>query len=410
MADDKREGRLPDLSSLRIDPRARPNAQGGKKKRLVIGAVLAVVVVLLGARVFTVRSARVEVAVATSSVQEKGTVVLNASGYVTPRRRSTVAAKITGRVEEMMVEEGMKVEAGQVLARIDDADATRLLDTAQAEYDVARATIAELEVNYADANRTLRRIERLQGEKVSSQQDLDRAQAAVDALKARRALAGEQVRSARARIEVARQDVENCTVRAPFSGIAVSKDAQVGEMVSPISAGGGFTRTGIATIVDMGSLEIEVDVNESYIAKVGIGQAVEATLDAYPDWRIPGAVRTIIPTADRQKATVKVRIAFAALDPRILPDMGVKVSFLSGEKGVQDSQVRTLIPRQALREIEGKQVVFQYREGRLALRTVTVGSKQASEVEVLEGISPGDTVVVSGPANLEDGQRVKVKE
>ena len=410
MADDKREGRLPDLSSLRIDPRARPNAQGGKKKRLVIGAVLAVVVVLLGARVFTVRSARVEVAVATSSVQEKGTVVLNASGYVTPRRRSTVAAKITGRVEEMMVEEGMKVEAGQVLARIDDADATRLLDTAQAEYDVARATIAELEVNYADANRTLRRIERLQGEKVSSQQDLDRAQAAVDSLKARLALAGEQVRSARARIEVARQDVENCTVRAPFSGIAVSKDAQVGEMVSPISAGGGFTRTGIATIVDMGSLEIEVDVNESYIAKVGIGQAVEATLDAYPDWRIPGAVRTIIPTADRQKATVKVRIAFAALDPRILPDMGVKVSFLSGEKGVQDSQVRTLIPRQALREIEGKQVVFQYREGRLALRTVTVGSKQASEVEVLEGISPGDTVVVSGPANLEDGQRVKVKE
>jgi len=410
MADDKREGRLPDLSSLRIDPRARPNAQGGKKKRLVIGAVLAVVVVLLGARVFTVRSARVEVAVATSSVQEKGTVVLNASGYVTPRRRSTVAAKITGRVEEMMVEEGMNVEAGQVLARIDDADARKLLDTAQAEYDVARATIAELEVNYADANRTLRRIERLQGEKVSSQQDLDRAQAAVDALKARRALAGEQVRSARARIEVARQDVENCTVRAPFSGIAVSKDAQVGEMVSPISAGGGFTRTGIATIVDMGSLEIEVDVNESYIAKVGIGQAVEATLDAYPDWRIPGAVRTIIPTADRQKATVKVRIAFAGLDPRILPDMGVKVSFLSGEKSVQDSQVRTLIPRQALREIEGKQVVFQYREGRLALRTVTVGSKQASEVEVLEGISPGDTVVVSGPANLKDGQRVQVKE
>jgi len=337
-------------------------------------------------------------------------VVLNASGYVTPRRRSTVAAKITGRVEEMMVEEGMNVEAGQVLARIDDADARKLLGSAQAEYDVARAAIAELEVNCADAKRTLQRIERLQGEKVSSQQDLDRAQAAVDSLKARLALAGEQVRSARARIEVARQDVENCTVRAPFSGIAVSKDAQVGEMVSPISAGGGFTRTGIATIVDMGSLEIEVDVNESYIAKVGIGQAVEATLDAYPDWRIPGAVRTIIPTADRQKATVKVRIAFAALDPRILPDMGVKVSFLSGEKSVQDSQVRTLIPRQALREIEGKQVVFQYREGRLALRTVTVGSKQASEVEVLEGISPGDTVVVSGPANLKDGQRAQVEE
>lgn len=410
MADDKREGGLPDLSSLRIDPRARTNAQRGKKMRFVPALVLIVLAVLLGAFFLSSRSAEVELAVAKNPVQGKGEVVLNASGYVTPRRRSTVAAKITGRVQDLLVEEGMQVAEGQVLARIDDADARKLLDSARAEYDVGRASIAELEVNYADAKRTLRRIERLKSEAVSSQQDLDSAQAAADALKARLALAGAQVRSAAARLEVARQDVENCTIRAPFSGIAVSKDAQVGEMVSPISAGGGFTRTGIATIVDMESLEIEVDVNEAYIAKVSIGQAVEATLDAYPGWQIPCTVRTIIPTADRQKATVKVRIAFAGLDPRILPDMGVKVSFLSGEDAAPKSRVRALVPRQAVREMGSQQVVFQYQEGKLALRSVKLGEKRVSEIEILEGISPGDKVVVSDLSKLRDGQGAKVKE
>jgi len=410
MADDKREGGLPDLSSLRIDPRARTNAQRGKKMRFVPALVLIVLAVLLGAFFLSSRSAEVELAVAKNPVQGKGEVVLNASGYVTPRRRSTVAAKITGRVQDLLVEEGMQVAEGQVLARIDDADARKLLDSARAEYDVGRASIAELEVNYADAKRTLRRIERLKSEAVSSQQDLDSAQAAADALKARLALAGAQVRSAAARLEVARQDVENCTIRAPFSGIAVSKDAQVGEMVSPISAGGGFTRTGIATIVDMESLEIEVDVNEAYIAKVSIGQAVEATLDAYPGWQIPCTVRTIIPTADRQKATVKVRIAFAGLDPRILPDMGVKVSFLSGEDAAPKSRVRALVPRQAVREMGSQQVVFQYLEGKLALRSVKLGEKRVSEIEILEGVSPGDTLVVSDLSRLRDGQRATVKE
>lgn len=410
MADEKREGGLPDLSSLRIEPRARNNAQRGKRRLMLPAAVLVALVLLLGTFFLSARSVQVEVAVAKSPVQGKGDVVLNASGYVTPRRRSTVAAKITGRVQEMLVEEGMSIEEGQVIALIDDADARRLLDTAGAEYDVARATIAELQVNHADAQRTLRRIERLNSEKVSSQQDLDSAQAAVDALKARLALAEKQVQSARARLEVARQDVENCTVRSPFSGIAVSKDAQVGEMVSPISAGGGFTRTGIATIVDMQSLEIEVDVNEAYIAKVSIDQAVSATLDAYPGWQIPCTVRTIIPTADRQKATVKVRIAFAELDPRILPDMGVKVSFLSGENSAPDSRVQSLIPRQSVREMEGRQVVFQLREGRLVLRAVKLGEKRTGDIEVLEGIAPGDRVVVDGPPRLRDGQRAQVKE
>jgi RND family efflux transporter MFP subunit len=410
MADDKQAGGLPDLSSLRIDPGVRNGVRRGKKTRLALAGVLGILLVLLGIFFLRAKNVQVEVVPAQNPVRGKGEVVLNASGYVTPRRRSTVAAKITGRVQEMLVEEGMRVAEGQVLARIDDADARKLLETARADYDVGRAAVTELEVNYADAMRTLRRVMRLYSEGVSSQQDLDSAQAAADALKARLALAREQVLAGAARLEVARQDVENCTIRAPFGGIAVSKDAQVGEMVSPISAGGGFTRTGIATIVDMESLEIEVDVNESYIAKVSIGQAVESVLDAYPGWQIPCTVRTIIPTADRQKATVKVRIAFAQLDPRMLPDMGVKVSFLSGEDAAPTSRVRALVPGQAVRAMGNQQVVFIYQDGRLAMRGVTVGEKRVSDIEILEGVSPGDRVVVSDLSRLRDGQRANERD
>jgi RND family efflux transporter MFP subunit len=410
MADDKQAGGSTDLSSLRIDPRVRNSVKGGRRARLVLAGAPVILLVLLGIFFLGSNSALVEVAPAKNPARAKGEVVLNASGYVTPRQRSTVAAKITGRVQEMMVEEGMRVAEGQVLARIDDADAVKRLETARADYDVGRAAVAELEINHADAMRTLHRVVQLHREGVSSQQALDSAQAAADALRARLAVAEEQVRSGAARLEVARQDLENCTIRAPFSGIAVSKDAQVGEMVSPISAGGGFTRTGIATIVDMNSLEIEVDVNESYIAKVSIGQAVEAALDAYPGWPIPCTVRTIIPTADRQKATVKVRIAFAQLDPRILPDMGVKVSFLSGEEVAPTSRVRALVPGQAVRETGKQQVVFLFQDGRLAMRGVTLGEKRAGEVEILQGVSPGDQVVVSDLSRLRDGQRATLKE
>jgi RND family efflux transporter MFP subunit len=180
-------------------------------------------------------------------------------------------------------------------------------------------------------------------------------------------------------------------------------------MVSPISAGGGFTRTGIATIVDMGSIEIEVDVNESYIARVDAGQRVEAVLDAYPDWRIPAKVRTVIPTADRQKATVKVRISFDKLDPRILPDMGVKVSFLAGEQAEGQTAARALVPREAKRTLDGKPVIFLFRDGVLERRAVSLGAEIGGDVQVTAGLEPGDKVVVAGPADLRDGQQVKVK-
>jgi RND family efflux transporter MFP subunit len=238
----------------------------------------------------------------------------------------------------------------------------------------------------------------------------------VESLQAKIALAKEQVDASATRIEEARQNVENCVIRAPFSGIIVSKDAQVGEMVSPLSAGGGFTRTGIATIVDMNSNEIEVDVNEAYIARVQPGQKVTATLDAYPDWQIPSHVRTIIPTADRQKATVKVRISFDRLDPKILPDMGVKVDFLSAEPSRKKTRnpdqtpaAKALIPKSAVRGEGGSTYVFAVRDGRLERRAVSLGREIAGNVEVMAGVNPGDELVVSGPDKLSENEKVEAR-
>ena len=407
---DSTDRKLPDLASLRIDAGARIKNGGGKRPRLIIagGIALVIMIVLITVAVKN-KKVTVEVAIARPAVENKGAVVLNASGYVTPRRRSTIAAKITARVREMLVEEGMQVKEGQVLAYLDDADAKVRLTAADAALKVARAGVKELEVNEVDAVRTLRRVRNLHQEKVASRENLDHSQAAADALGARRRLALEQIQSAQAQLEVAQQDLDNCTVRAPFPGIVVSKDAQVGEMVSPISAGGGFTRTGIATIVDMDSLEIEVDVNESYIAKVTVGQKVDAVLDAYPEWHIPASVRTTIPTADRQKATVKVRIAFDKLDPRILPDMGVKVSFISSESTGPATGAQAIVPKEALRDADGKQVVFAVVNGLIEQRAVKAGPQRGSDVEIISGVKAGDTVVISSPETLRDGQRAEVK-
>ena len=399
----------PDLSGLRIEERVRPVGTGRRAKRLIAGSAV-IVIVLIGAYLaLKGRAAVVTVAVARRAGDPASTALLNASGYITPRRRATVAAKITARVVDVYVDEGMIVKEGQLLARLDDADAVRRLQAARTQRDATAALIASLKVNLANAERELGRNEGLAADGFASAQALDQARTIAESLRAQVAAAQEQVRAAESQVALAQQDVDNCTVRAPFGGVVVSKDAQRGEMVSPISAGGGFTRTGIATIVDMDSIEIEVDVNESYIARVVPGQRVEAVLDAYPDWRIPASVRTVIPTADRQKATVKVRIAFDKLDPRILPDMGVKVSFLAGEQAARRSPAKAIIPREAVRTVDGKPVVFLDRAGVLERRAVGLGLEIGTEVEVTAGLDPGDRVVVAGPADLRDGQRVKVK-
>jgi RND family efflux transporter MFP subunit len=404
-------GRKSDLTSLRISEDQRGNAGSRSRRPYGIGGAIVVILALVVIFARGGRAPEVRVATARSVAGSGLATLLNASGYVEPRRRATVAAKITARVVEMLADEGMRVEAGQVLARLDDSDAQRRLAVARATRDVAAAAVQDLEVNLANAERELARQRDLQSQGVASEQALDNARTAADSLRARLAVTRQQVVEAQAAVAIAEQDVDNCTVRAPFAGIVVSKDAQPGEMVSPVSAGSGFTRTGIATVVDMASLEVEVDVNESYIARVEPGQRVEATLDAYPDWKIPASVRTVIPTADRQKATVKVRISFDQLDPRILPDMGVKVAFLA-QAGAQSpaGAARTLVPQAALREADGRTVVLVVRDDRLERRAVTVGGTTSGDTEVLAGLAEGEAVVVAGPAVLRDGQRVRIRE
>src|SRR5205809_424144 len=346
----------PDLGSLRIHDGQRSQSRLGKRIFYASLPVLIFAGIVAAAYAFRNQKPVVEVAAAAKPDAGGPQALLNASGYVTPRRRATVAAKITGRVTGVFFDEGIRVEEGQLLATLDDSDAKRVLDASVADRNASQAAIADLEVQLKHAEIQLHRAQVLYDEKVQSQETLDTARTNVDSLNAKISLAKVQVDAAAARIQEAQQNVDNCVIRAPFGGIIVSKDAQVGEMVSPISAGGGFTRTGIATIVDMNSNEIEVDVNEAYIARVVPGQKVVATLDAYPEWQIPCKVRTVIPTADRQKATVKVRISFDKLDPKILPDMGVKVAFLGNEapaaKG-KGSAAKALIPQSAVRQDGG---------------------------------------------------------
>jgi len=399
----------PTLADLRIDREERAS-RGSRKWPIVAGAALVVVIVVAVLLTRGCRPPEVTVAAARPAVSDgAAATVLNASGYVTPRRRATVSAKITGKVTEVLVDEGMAVTEGQVLARLDDSDARRRHDAIRAARDVARASLDEIQVQLADAERTLRRTLDLRDQGVSSQQNLDSATAAVDGLRARLEVARRSLSAAEAELAVTQQDLENYTVRAPFAGIAVSKDAQPGEMVSPVSAGGGFTRTGISTIVDMASLEIEVDVNESYIAKVSPGQPADAVLDAYPDWHLPATVRTVIPTADRQKATVKVRLTFDALDPRILPDMGVKVAFRETAAEAESAPpAQSLVPSSAVRRDGDRPVVFVLKGDRLERRAVTVGRPLGSDLEIVAGVAAGEQVVVGGDATLTDGQRFRV--
>jgi RND family efflux transporter MFP subunit len=293
---------------------------------------------------------------------------------------------------------------------LDDSDAQKALASAKADRTATQASILDLEVQLKNAQIELHRAQELRTAGIQTQEALDNATMTENSLRAKIDYAKEQVVAADARIQVAQQAVDNCIIRAPFDGIIVSKDAQVGEMVSPISAGGGFTRTGIATIVDMASNEIEVDVNENYIARVKSGQEVTAVLDAYSDWKIPCHVRTIIPTADRQKATVEVRVAFDKLDPRILPDMGVKVTFLADEeKQEKKAPAGVLVPQNAVRDDSGQKIVFLVNGDHVERHAVKVGATNGAQMQILAGLTPGDTVVVGGPGALRDGEAVAIR-
>jgi len=403
-----------DLSALRIDDAQRGRSNLGRRLALLVGGLILLAGLSGAIFVFWGRSPEVEVTVAQKPPVGGREALLNASGYVTPRRRATIAAKITGLVTGVFFDEGSHVHERQVLATLDDSDARRALESAKGDRDSTKATVQDYEVQLRNARITLGRTEQLQQAGIDTQEQLDAARTAVDSFQAKIDLVKVQVMTAEARIQEAQQAVDNCTIRAPFDGIVVSKDAQIGEMVSPISAGGGFTRTGIATIVDMNSNEIEVDVNEAYIARVVPGQAVTAVLDAYPDWQIPSRVRTVIPSADREKATVKVRISFLKLDPRILPDMGVKVMFLSEEqhhtKSGSEAPAGVLVPQSAVRDDAGRKIVFLVKDNHAERRAVTVGDAKGGDVEIIGGLTQGDTVIVKGPPDIRDGQSVQVRK
>ena len=319
------------LEHLRIDRGARPR----RERPGWIVPLLLVLALLAGMGFWWInRSKRLEVQTVVVQKEVAGgqKAVLNASGYVTARRAATVSSKVTGKVTEVLVEEGMKVEGGQVLARLDATNVEANLHMAEAQMKAAQTALEETKPNLAFAQREQARFTDLAGHKVVSDSDLRRAEMEARGLEARLARQTAEIGVRASDIAQWQQQIDDTIIRAPFSGVVISKNAQPGEMISPMSAGG-FTRTGICTVVDMSSLEIEVDVNESFINRVQPGQPVEATLDAYPDWRIPSKVIAIIPTADRQKATVKVRVGFEKMDPRVLPDMGVKVAFQSGATG-----------------------------------------------------------------------------
>ena len=409
MATDK-----PSLSDLRIDDRSRGGGQG----RIAVWILLLVAIGAAGATgwYYFLKAPRpVPVRVA-SAVEATGSAaggnpsVLNASGYVTARRRATVSSKVTGKVVEVHVEEGMAVRQGQVLARLDDATSRKYLELAEAELGVARRNAAESEVRLKQAQVTLGRTRSLVKDGIVGQADLDRDESEFNAITARVDLYREQVIVSERQVALRRNDLDDTVIRAPFSGVAISKDAQPGEMVSPVSGGGGFTRTGISTIVDMGSLEIEVDVNESYINRVKPGQAVEATIDAYPEWKIPAHVITMVPTADRQKATVLVRIGFEKLDPRILPDMGVKVAFLGAPQPADARAApRLTIPRIAIRNDQGQEIVFVVVGDHVERRAIRQSPSQGDTASVVAGLAAGDRVVIEGPPDLADGRKVEIR-
>jgi len=390
------------LEGLRLD---RDDAPADRPRRR--WWLWALLVLLVAGAAYAI--ARRPVAVRTVEVRPAAVtgprILLNASGYVTARRDATVSSKVTGKVVEVLIEEGMKVEAGQILARLDDTNVKASLALSEALLAAAKAALAETRVRVEEAQRELRRITALVGGRIATEADLDRAEAEVKSLEARLDKLAADATVSEREVGVRRQEVEDTVIRAPFAGIVTVKNAQPGEMISPISAGGGFTRTGICTLVDMASLEIEVDVNESFINRVTPGQAVEAALDAYPDWKIPCKVIAVIPTADRQKSTVKVRIAFDQLDPRILPEMAVRVAFL-GSGPAAPGEAGFLIPKAAVVSSDGRDAVWVIEQARAVRRTVTKTGTAGDDLIVSAGLKVGDRIAVEGMAHLREGARV----
>jgi RND family efflux transporter MFP subunit len=403
------------LQQLRIDRTEREPGTSPVRRYGLIGGALGALL-LLGVLWWTFAGAKaVPVHVAAARPIPGGAAasasVLDATGYVTARREATVSAQITGTVTAVLIEEGDHVQAGQVIGRLDDTAQRASLAQAAAALNSARAQLTQDQVQLAQSVRDVKRAEDLVKRNLVSEQAVEQARTQVDAQTAQVLGQRRQIDLAAANLRSAQVQLDYCTVRAPFTGVVIAKSAQVGEIISPFSAGGSFTRTGIGTIVDMDSLEIEVDVNEAYINRVQPGQPVASVLNAYPDWKIPSHVIAIIPTADRSKATVKVRIGLELKDERIVPDMGVRVSFLEEKKPASEAQLPpkgVLVPLAAIRTAGSQNVVYVLQDQKAQQRTVTLGSTMGDARQVLTGLAAGETVIVDPPPELTDGAAVRV--
>jgi len=397
----------PTLDDLRIERSTKPRPPSRPWVLAVVAGALALLAALVW---WWSRPGTIEVRTSLAREVAAGGgehTVLNASGYVVARRAATVSSKVTGKVVEVLIEEGMKVKEGQILARLDDINVKTSLDVATAQLESAKAALEETRAQLKQADREFQRITELAKRNIASQSDLDVAESNAKPLQAHLLWQERDVTVAERQVVLWQQQMDDMIIRAPFPGIVTTKDAQPGEMISPVSAGGGYTRTGIGTVVDMDSLEIEIDVNESYINRVESGQPVEATLDAYPEWKIPCKVLAIIPTADRQKSTVKVRVGFDKLDPRILPEMSVKVGFReAGGSGGQTGRMVT-VPKAAVQQQDGRDVVMVVQNGRAERRAVELNGTGTDEAVIGAGVAAGERVVVDWPQGLTNGAIVK---
>ncbi|NOX49050.1 MAG: efflux RND transporter periplasmic adaptor subunit [Gammaproteobacteria bacterium] len=348
------------------------------------------------------------------SAQPLGSSVLDATGYVVARRQATVSSKATGKVVEVFIEEGLVVSEGQLLATLDDSIPRAQFELAESQLRSSEAGLDELHISIQQAQLDFNRTDGLAKRNLASQAELDRADLSVQALMARLARARKDIVVAQRGMAVQSRILDDMQIRAPFAGVVIAKSAQPGEMISPVSAGGGFTRTGICTIVDMDSLEIEVDVNESYINRVQAKQPVQVTLNAYPDYHIPAQVIAIIPTADRTKATVRVRIELLEKDQRVFPDMGVRVAFLNEQIQVApiDAPQGVLIPSEGIsRDAEGN-FVLVIRNDVVSRRAIRVGEAEGGRTRVLTGLANGERIVARLSQDvlevLAEGQTVTV--
>ncbi|MBK7043942.1 MAG: efflux RND transporter periplasmic adaptor subunit [Rhodanobacteraceae bacterium] len=395
------------IAQLRID---RKN-DAPKRRRWPWFVLLAVLAIAAWIAISGGRPIMVETAEARAAASDENASVLDASGYVTARRQATVSSKVTGKVREVLIEEGQHVAADEIVAYLDDTEAKTDEGLALARLAASKTASGEIRAMLADAERELARQQDMAARKLNSQQALDAARTQVDALRARLSNAQAQVPVAERQLEATRNQLANMVVRAPFAGVVTVKAAQPGEMISPISAGGGFTRTGIGTIVDMDSLEVNVDVNEAYINRVTAQQPVNAVLNAYPDWNIPASVIAIIPAADRTKATVKVRIALGSKDARIVPDMGVRVSFLEERKPGAPKREGVWLPTRAISGKDKDAAVFVISaDGKAKRVAVVLGEKRDADQLVTKGLKGGDQVVLGPFDTLRDGARVTIKK